>query len=59
MEVGRDETRQWSPQYRRDMELLQHIQKRATEMIQGMEQPPYKDGLKELGVFTTQKRRLR
>ena len=27
----------WSPQYRRDMELLEHIQRRATKMIQGME----------------------
>ena len=27
----------WSPQYRRDMDLLEHIQRRATQMIQGME----------------------
>ena len=26
----------WSPQYRRGMDLLEHIQRRATKMIQGM-----------------------
>ena len=29
----------WSPQYRKRMELLEYIQRRATEMIQGMEHP--------------------
>ena len=27
----------WSPPYRRDIDLLQHIQRRATEMIHRME----------------------
>ena len=31
----------WSPQYRRDVDLLEHIQRRATKMIQGMEHLPY------------------
>jgi len=30
----------WSPQYRRAMDLLECIQGRATEMIQGMEHLP-------------------
>jgi len=42
----------WSPQYRRDMNLLEHVQKRATKMIQGMEHLPYKDMLRELGLQT-------
>jgi len=29
-----------SPPHERDMELLEHIQRRATEMIQGMEHLP-------------------
>ena len=49
----------WSPQYRRDMELLEHIQRRATKMIQRMEHLSYRDGLKELGLFSLEKRRLR
>jgi len=28
----------WNPQNRRDVDLLEHIQRRATKMIQGMEQ---------------------
>ena len=50
--------RMWSPQYRRDMDLLECIQRRATKMIQGMEHLPYKDRLRELGLFSVDKRRL-
>ena len=49
----------WSPQYRRDTDLFEHIQKRATEMIQGMEHLSYEDRLRELGLFSLEKRRLR
>ena len=34
----------WSPQYRRDMDLLEHVQRRATKMMQGMERLPAKTG---------------
>jgi len=36
----------WSPQYRRDTELLECIQRRATKMTQGMEHPSYEDRLR-------------
>ena len=36
----------WSPQYRRDVDLLEHIQRRATKMIQGMEHLSYEDRLR-------------
>ena len=48
----------WSPQYRRDMDLLVHMQGRATEMIQGIKHLSYKDRPRELGLFSLEKRRL-
>ena len=48
----------WSPQYRRDTDLLEHIQRKSTKMIQSMEHLSYKDRLRELGLFSLEKRRL-
>ena len=48
----------WSPQYSRDMELLECIQVRATKMIQWVEHIPYEVRLRELGLFSLEKRRL-
>ena len=44
----------WSPQYRRNMDLLERIQRRATQMIQRMEYLSYKERLRELGLFSTE-----
>ena len=45
----------WSPQYRRDVDLLECIQRRATKMIQGMEHLSYEDRLRVLGLFSLEK----
>jgi len=48
----------WSPQHRKDMELLEQVQMGATKMIRGLEHLSYKVRLRELGLFSLEKSSL-
>ena len=49
----------WCPSYRKDIERLERVQKRATRLIPELRNRSYEDRLRELNLFSLEQRRLR